>query len=100
MKSISNFVLAEIQLSYKGNTYPSSLPRITCSRDTVEILRQNWDENTLELREEMKLLLLNRANRLLGILPVSAGGVSGTVADPKIIFATALKVPACGIILV
>ncbi|WP_460545822.1 JAB domain-containing protein [Echinicola sediminis] len=35
--------------------------------------------------------LLNRTNRVLGIVNISTGGTSGTVADPKIIFAAALE---------
>ncbi|MEJ6979659.1 hypothetical protein WG906_04310 [Pedobacter sp. P351] len=30
-------------------------------------------------------MLLNRANRVLGIIEISIGGTSSTVADPKII---------------
>jgi DNA repair protein RadC len=36
---------------------------------------------------------------VLGIYEVSTGGMTGTVADPKLIFAAALKGAACGIIL-
>ncbi len=53
----------------------------------------------MELREEFKILLLNRANKVLGLVNISTGGVSGTVSDPKIIFASALKANASGIIL-
>lgn len=53
----------------------------------------------MQLREEFKLLLLNRANRVLGLFTVSIGGQAGTVADPKIIFSTALKASAASIIL-
>lgn len=45
------------------------------------------------------MLLLNRANKVLGICVISTGNVSGTVADPKLIFTAALKANACGIIL-
>ena len=44
-------------------------------------------------------LLLKRANKVMGVFLVSTGGIVGTVADPKLIFATALKSAACGIIL-
>ena len=44
-------------------------------------------------------MLLNRANKILGIFTVSTGGVAGTVADPKVTFATALKGNASSIIL-
>jgi len=43
--------------------------------------------------------LLNRANRVLGVVTISQGGIAGTVVDPKIIFAAALKSGASGIIL-
>ena len=44
-------------------------------------------------------MLLNRANKVLGIFEVSSGGSTGTVADPKLVFAAAIKANACGIIL-
>jgi len=37
------------------------------------------------------MLLLNRAGHAIGIFEVSSGGSAGTILDPKIIFATALK---------
>jgi DNA repair protein RadC len=45
------------------------------------------------------VLLLNRANRVIKSMQVSQGGVSGTVADPRIIFKSALEELASGIIL-
>ena len=44
-------------------------------------------------------MLLNRANRVIGISDISSGGVAGTVADPKVIFVIALKANASSIIL-
>lgn len=89
----------EVQLHYKTRMKPSERPKISSSRDAYSILLHAWDTNTLELFEEFKVLLLNRANRILGLYNLSRGGVSGTVADPKIIFTTALKANASGIIL-
>jgi DNA repair protein RadC len=48
--------------------------------------------------EEFWVLLLNRANRLIKKKRVSEGGVTGTVADPKIIFKMAVEELASGII--
>ncbi|MEP2671119.1 MAG: JAB domain-containing protein [Cyclobacteriaceae bacterium] len=53
----------------------------------------------IEFVEQFKVMLTNRANTVLGILEVSTGGVSGTVADPKLIFVAAIKANACEIIL-
>jgi DNA repair protein RadC len=46
------------------------------------------------------VLLLNRANAVIKKVQISAGGVAGTVADPKIIFKTALENLSSSIILV
>jgi DNA repair protein RadC len=44
-------------------------------------------------------MLLNRANKVLGIAQISQGGISGTVTDVRIILQYALKANASGIIL-
>lgn len=90
--------VAEIQLTYKSNVKPSMRPKISGSRDAYEVLKSNWDPSRIEFLEQFKVMLLNRANKVLGILEVSTGGVTGTVADPKVIFAAALKACACGLI--
>jgi len=90
--------IAEIQLSYKSNVKASLRPKVTTSRDAYNVLLQNWDSNNIEFREQFKVLLLNRANKVLGIFEVSSGCSTGTVADPKLIFCSAIKANACGII--
>ncbi len=50
--------------------------------------------------EEFWALYLNRANKLLRIENISKGGITGTVADGRIIFTRALELKSTGIILV
>ncbi len=92
--------IAEVELIYKSKVKASERPKITRSEDAYVIFKNHWDENKIELQEQFKVMLLNRANKVLGIYEVSTGGITGTVADPKLIFAAALKACACGIILV
>src|SRR5690606_5864297 len=101
MESTKNrrFEVAEIQLSYKPKVKASLRPTINSSKDAYTILRESWDEDKLEFVEQFKVILLSRANRVLGIYEVSTGGVSGTVADPKLVFAAALKSNASAIII-
>jgi DNA repair protein RadC len=71
--------------------------RISSSRDAYEQIRPYL----LDLpHEEFWVLLLTRANEVIRPVQVSQGGVSGTVADPKIIFKIALEHLASSIILV
>jgi DNA repair protein RadC len=71
-------------------------PKITSSRDAFEVLRPHlWDLP----HEEFWVILLNRGNTVLRCHQVSSGGVSGTVADPKLIFKAAIEYLASGLIL-
>jgi DNA repair protein RadC len=55
----------------------------------------------LDLRhEEFWILLLNRSNQIIKPIQVSSGGISGTVADIRIIFKFAIEHLASAIILV
>lgn len=96
--NLLNYNLAEIQVSYKTKVRPSERRKITRSSDAEAVLREIWSPG-IELKEEFYILLLNRANAVLGWYKVSEGGVAGTVVDPKLIFSVALKGLACGLIL-
>ena len=91
--------IAEVELTYKTKVKPSTRPAIRSSGDSYNLLKKYWDPGKIEFTEQFKALLLNRTNRALGLVNISTGGVSGTVADPKIIFIAALKANASGIIL-
>jgi len=93
------YQLAEIEISYKPKCKAAERPQIDSSQKAYQILVISWDLNKIELIEEFKILLLNRRNRVLGVVNISQGGIAGTIADPKIIFAVALKACASGIIL-
>lgn len=74
------------------------MPKVCGSREVEEQLRLIWSPH-MDRIEEFLVLCLNRANRILGWAKISQGGLSGTVADPKVIFQVALKSNACSIIL-
>jgi DNA repair protein RadC len=58
-----------------------------------------WDMTKIDLLEQVKLLLLNRHFRCLGISHIATGGTASCVVDPRLIFITALKANATNIIL-
>ena len=96
--SVLNTV-AEVQLIYKSKVKPSERPQIRSSKDCYEILKQTWDEDKIEFVEQFKVVLLNKAQRVLGIYEMSTGGVAGTIADTRLVFIAVLKANACGIII-
>ena len=92
-------MVAEVELVYKSKVKPSERPLVKSAKECYQLLLQTWDENKIEFVEQFKLVLMNRAQRVLGIYELSTGGVTGTVADPKLVFTAALKANACNIIL-
>ena len=93
------YEVAEVELIYKSKVKASNRPVIASSKDAYGVLKQSWDENKIEFVEQFKVMFLNKANKVLGIYDVSTGGISGTVADPRVIFVAALKANACAIII-
>lgn len=70
------------------------------SSDAVEIIKKAWDKRTIEMQEEVKLLLLNQSNTVLGIYNLSKGGINSSLVDVRLILSVALKCLATGVILI
>ena len=89
----------KITLSFDKKIKKSELKTLSSSNDTVKVLREIFNADTFDWKEEVILLCTNRRNAIVGYYKVSSGGVSGTVLDPKVIFTTALNCTASGIII-
>lgn len=92
--------ISEVSLTYKTKVRASERPQVNNSNDAFELFYSSWDNNTIEHVEEFKIMLLNRANKVLGIASISKGGISGTVIDVKLIFQYAIKTNSSSIIVV
>ena len=91
--------VAEVELVYRSKIKASERPEITSSSDAYDIFKNLWEEGKMELVEQFKVLFLNRANKVLCVYNISSGGITGIIADPRLIFAAALKVNTCSLIL-
>ncbi|WP_269235580.1 JAB domain-containing protein [Flavobacterium flavigenum] len=91
--------VSEIDLIYRTKVKSSDRPKITSSKSAYAILMDCWDPDKIEFIEQFKVLLLNQSNRVLGVYQASSGGIAGTVVDIRLLFASALKASAVGIII-
>ncbi len=74
--------------------------RVYSSADVYKLLIDNfYDKDTIEHKESFKVVLLNQANKVLGVTSISEGGISETTADIRIILQAAILSNASGIIL-
>jgi DNA repair protein RadC len=90
--------VAEITVKYDIKVKNADRPQIKSSQAAAQILQPFYDE-FIDYKEVSYVILLNRANRLLGVHKLSEGGMSGTVIDLKILFQAALLAGASAVIL-
>ncbi len=76
---------------------PTKRPRITSSQNVYDVMAPHLMDLP---HEEFWILMLNKANVVIKKEQVSMGGVSGTIADPKIIFKKAVESLASAVILI
>lgn len=95
IRDISLLQVAEIDIIYKSKVKPSLRPQIKSPQDIYAVFWAFWNEDKIEYVEQFKAMYLNRAKYVLGIYEVSTGTTTGTIADPKQVFAAALKANAC-----
>jgi len=93
MLPIHTIAAPEIRITFSPNMKASQRPVVTCSADAVPLFRQHWDENFYELREEVRMILLNTRGRVLGIFTLSVGGPTRTVLDETMVFLLAVRTP-------
>lgn len=74
-----------VELIYKTSIKSTDRIRIN-DPDGVYLLAKEILEDRMEHHEEVYLILLNQASKILGVALVSKGSVNKTVVDIKIIF--------------
>ena len=92
-------IISEIELKYNPIVLKRERSKVKDSSSAYKILLNNWNTDSIELYEEFKVLLLNRANEVLGVYALSKGGIHGTVVDIKLLFAVILKSASSAVIL-
>ncbi|MFI5135086.1 MAG: DNA repair protein RadC [Chitinophagales bacterium] len=70
--------------------------KISSSRDAFDAF---YPQLADKQHEEFWIMLLNRGNKVIEIISVSSGGLTGTVADVRMIFEHAIKSKATAIML-
>ncbi|MCC8408681.1 DNA repair protein RadC [Mucilaginibacter sp. UR6-1] len=95
-KAIS--IIAALEVGRRRNETESKPPEeVKGSQDVFKLMRRHlMDLN----HEEFWIVLLSQSSKVLSKELVSRGGISGTVADPKIIFYMALQQQASAIVLI
>src|ERR1700741_158761 len=89
--------ISEIAISYIPSFVEDAVIRTSWAAQAV--LRRFFPIETIHIQERFLVMYMNKANKVLGVFPMSLGGISGTVADVRLILAVALKSGATNIML-
>jgi len=96
-ESKAMIIVTAFELGGRRNmAHGSQYDKIKSSLDIYKLMYPVFSDLN---HEEFWIVILNKANFVKGRFMISKGGVAGTVADPKIIFKTALEHNAASIIL-
>lgn len=89
-------IVAALELGIRRNSTENRKEKIMQSRDIAEYLKALLQYKQHEI---FLVVFLNRANKIIHHEIISEGGITGTVADPRIILKKALEHNATAIIL-
>src|ERR1019366_3723570 len=89
--------VAEISVSYRPAI--ANKPIIKSPFDAYIVLREFFSDDTIQLNEKFMVMYLNKANRVLGVYPVSVGGITSAIVDLRLILSIALTTLAVSIVL-
>lgn len=89
-------IAAALELGLRRDVAEKKLDVVVHSKDVAEYLRAQYK---FKKHEIFVVLYLNRANKIKHSEIISEGGITGTVADPRIILKKALENDAVNIIL-
>ncbi|MBK9723317.1 MAG: JAB domain-containing protein [Saprospiraceae bacterium] len=73
--------------------------KITSSQSAYDVIKPLYESATIDVYESFLLLLLNRSNIVTGWVKISQGGITGTVADVRLVMKYAIDNLACAIII-
>lgn len=94
------YKVCDVKLTYKTKVKSSERAVIKDSNNAYSLLMNHiYDSETIQYREYVKLILLNRAHKVLGIVHISEGGLDSTSADIRIIMQAAILGNASAMIL-
>lgn len=99
MNTKENFI-NEVTLRYSRKRF--SLSTITDSEQAHKFAVEMYGlaQAQIDLKEYFFIILLNKGHEVIGFHKLSEGGISSTVVDMRLAYATALKTLASGMILV
>lgn len=101
MKTSTNIrQVSEIKVSYSPKIKARDRFQIKHSQDAYTLLlKEAFDPETIDYKEYVKLISLDKSHKAVGITTISEGGMDGSVVDIRLILQIALLTHSSALIL-
>ncbi len=96
---IPEIEIPEIKVSYDRSSGKKFLGSIHTTEDVAIFIKRTFGQGEIELQEQVVVLYLNQAYNIIGYHRHSKGSIVATIADIRIILATALNCMAVSMII-
>jgi len=96
--NIPEIDIPEIKVSYERDSR-KSFAQLHAVADVADFIRMTFNKGEIELQEQFIVLYLSQSNKVIGYYRHSKGAINATIADTRIILATALKSAAVAMII-
>ncbi|MDE3126175.1 MAG: DNA repair protein RadC [Bacteroidota bacterium] len=89
-------IAAALELGIRTHSFQHKKDSVITSKDAADYLKAQLQHKTIEM---FVAIYLNRANKIIKHEVISTGGITGTVADPRIILRKGIECNASSLIL-
>ncbi|MBS1509387.1 MAG: JAB domain-containing protein [Bacteroidetes bacterium] len=95
----SMFSVSEIELFYRNKVNPADRHKILSPENAYDVFLQMWDMNKIGMVEQCYMMMVDQSHNCLGVSHIATGGIAVCLIDPRVVFATALRVNSSAIFL-
>ncbi|MGL4630469.1 MAG: JAB domain-containing protein [Leadbetterella sp.] len=98
MQNLLNFKVSELSVRYVPRKLKGSV--INHSFDAYKICMAHWDKELITIQEQFAVMLLNRANEVIGFRVIGMGNGNSCITDIRLIASLVCTTLASSVILV
>jgi DNA repair protein RadC len=98
MQNLLSFRVSELSVRYVPRKLKG--PIINSSYQAYKVCMAHWDADLITIQEQFAVMLLNRANEVIGFRVLSTGGCSSTTVDIKLLASLVCTTLASSVVLV
>jgi DNA repair protein RadC len=96
---LPEYPVPQIKLIYKPDFNFDSRPIVGNTLSAGQFFLYTWDRDTVQMQEKFRVLLLSRAQKVIGVYESTVGTATSTLVDPRLVFSASILANATSIVI-